>query len=65
MTYYFRMLLIACAMSSLAVGCKGEADEPDDEKSTGDEVEEAADQAGDDIDEATEEAGDSVEDATD
>ncbi len=61
-----RMLLIAGAASSLvAVGCKGDAEEPGNDESVGDELEEAAEETGDDIEDATEEAGDDIEDATD
>jgi hypothetical protein len=62
---YVRTVLVACALSSIAVGCKDKADEPENDESVGEEVEEAADEAADDVEGATEEAGDEIEDATD
>jgi len=62
---HFRTMLVAYALLSAAIGCNGKAEEPENEESVGEEVEEAADEAGEEVEEATEEAGDDVEDATD
>jgi hypothetical protein len=52
---------VACLSGGALVGCKGDAEEPDADKTAGEEVEEAADEAGDNI----EEAADDVEDEVD
>ena len=52
---------VACLSGGALIGCKGDPEEPDADKTTGEEVEEAADEAGDDI----EEAADDVEDEVD
>ena len=61
----FRTMLVACFLLSAALGCKGNAEEPENEESVGEEAEEAAEEAGEEVEEAAEEAGDDVEDATD
>jgi hypothetical protein len=52
---------IACLSGGGLSACKGDPEEPDTDQTTGEEVEEAADEAGDDI----EEAADDVEDEVD
>ena len=52
---------VACLSGGALAGCNGDPEEPDADKTTGEEVEEAADEAGDNI----EEAADDVEDEVD
>jgi hypothetical protein len=57
----YMIAAVACLSGGTLMACKGDPEEPDADKTTGEEVEEAADEAGDDI----EEAADDVEDEVD
>lgn len=57
------LVLALGLMGSIGVGCKGDAEEPETEKSVGDELEEAADDTGDAIEEAGEDTEEAIDEA--
>ena len=59
MSRWLLALLFAFGSVTFLTGC------PAEEESTGDKIEEAAEDAGDAIEEGAEDAGDAIEDATD
>jgi hypothetical protein len=58
------MLAIAVTFSWAAAACSDKPDEADNEKTAGDEMEEAAEDTGDAVEEGAEDTGDAVEEAT-
>lgn len=63
MLKYVMMLSVAGSLSLGLAGCKDDAEEPDTEKTVGEEVEEAADDTGDAIDEAADDTEEAVDES--
>lgn len=63
MLKYVMMISVAGALGLGLGGCNDDAEEPDTEKTVGEEVEEAADDTGDAIEEAGEDTEEAVDEA--